>query len=110
MKINVVKRVDVHVTPDDVKEMIKERVLAHDPDITIASIDFVRKLNPQRIEIDVDAYCGTRTPVEPTEPEKAEPLKEEVIDPLLPEPVEPLKEEVVEEPVKSVADIFNMPS
>jgi hypothetical protein len=105
MKINVVKRVDVHVTPDDVKKMITERVLAYDPDITIASIDFVRKLNPQRIEIDVDAYCGTRTPVEPTEPGKAEPLKEEVVD-----PVEPVKEEEVEEPVKSVADIFNIPS
>jgi hypothetical protein len=67
MKINVVKRVDVEVTQEDVKNMIRDHVLAHDPDIVIDSIEFVRKLNPQRIEIEVDAYFGKRDKKEPVE-------------------------------------------
>lgn len=61
MDIQIVKKVDITVTEQDLVDMLTAKIKAADPSITVNSINFERKLKPEpHISIDIDADFGSK--------------------------------------------------
>jgi hypothetical protein len=107
LKMNIISKVEFEpISQKVIEEMIREQVKAQDPRVHVNDITFIQRRDPVRIEAIIDAQLGESV-VEENVPEVPEVMP--TFDPT-PEPkevIEPVKEE---EPVKSVADIFNMES
>jgi hypothetical protein len=73
--VKVISRVEIPVITEAViSELIEKEILSHNPNVEIASIIFERKLNPQRMEVLVEATLKGAVAVDITE---AEPTKTE---------------------------------
>lgn len=90
--VKIISKVEIDVIKEDViMALIKNEILRANPELTVRSVSFERKLNPQRMEAVVDAYLTGATNVVP--------LEEAVT--IEAEPVVEQEEEAV-----TVADIF----
>jgi hypothetical protein len=90
--VKIISKVEIDVIKEDViMALIKNEILRANPELTVRSVAFERKLNPQRMEAVVDAYLTGATNVVP--------LEEAVT--IEAEPVVEQEEEAV-----TVADIF----
>lgn len=61
--VTIISRVDIPpITENVISDLIKAEILRANPELTINSIGFERKLNPQRIEAIVEAQVGASKP------------------------------------------------
>lgn len=97
LKINVIRKVEIEpISEEWLHEVVREKLQESLPaGVEITRVDFVRKLNPQRIEVEVDAQFTDKEPLVKEEPVKLEMQLEE------------LQEEVTKEEVAdSMKSIF----
>ena len=58
MKVNIVSKVDIEVTEQDLINILIEKIQTENPGVYVHGVSFDRKLNPTRIEITVDAQLN----------------------------------------------------
>ena len=93
-KVVIVSRVDVQYNEADLARLVKAEIESENPSVQVNEVTFERKLNPNRIAVNVDAVVRGSAPTE---------MQGTGID----SPVETDEPEVKEEEVAAtVADIF----
>lgn len=109
MKINIVSKVQIDITQEDMEKLICDKITATDPSINVEGIEFTQRKNPKRLDVTVDASYGPKqsapatqnVDVEKTVESPSEEVQEELP---LDEPTEPIEEESSTE---TVGDIFS---
>lgn len=86
MLIEIVSKVNITITQEDMEKMVREKVAAEDANIIVEEIKFIPRQRPSRVEVEVVARYGADTPAvdEPVVTEEAAPfiepeVKEEVV-------------------------------
>ena len=61
MELNIVSKVEVAVTQDDIKELIREKLRKQNPDVYVTKIDFSMGRSPAGLKVEVQAQLGKPT-------------------------------------------------
>ncbi len=77
MQIEVISQVNITISEDDLKQMVLEKIQAHDPRIEVKKIEITQKRSPTRIEVDVDAQLAGSNAPSPKVSEKVVAMIEE---------------------------------
>ncbi len=72
MKIEIVSKVNIEITQEDLEEMVIAKIRKANSDINVDKIEFIQRRNPNRIVVEVDAYLGDK----PTEKQEELGLEE----------------------------------
>ncbi len=102
--VKIISKVDIPSIQEDViASLIKAEILRSNPELTIDSINFERKLNPQRIEANVEAHLSKSVA---TETVTVEEVNDALSAKAIESPLEDTPEEAVEkEPEPEVAEV-----